>query len=117
LSVVARRVDVVLLQRLILTALTAPDVLTGENLVVTAATLPAQKLRGADGVHRMRAHHRIQNLENRVPRVAARLVLLGLPNELLDAELIAVRLSAGELHLGAHDRVEVLNHQQARSVR
>ena len=65
----------------------------------------------------MRAHDRVQDLEHRVPRVAARLVLLGLTNELLDAQLIAVLLAAGELHLGAHHDVQILRDEQSGAIR
>src|SRR4051812_10458905 len=64
----------------------------------------------------MRPHYGVHDLEHRVPRVAASLVLLRLAYELFDAKLIAVFLAAGELHLGAHRDVEVLGDKKAGAV-
>src|SRR6185312_138315 len=116
-AVIPGGIDVVFLERLIGVALAAAEIVAGENLVEASRPLPAQQLGGAHGVHGMRAHHGIQDLQHRVPRVAARLVLLGLADEFFDAERVAVRLAAGQFHLGAHRRVEILRDEESGAVR
>ena len=117
LAVVASGVGVVLTQRVVLVAAAAPDVVAGHDLVEAARALPAKQLGRANRVHRVRAHDGVEDLQNGVPRVAAGLVLLRLANELVDAQLVAVRLAAGELHFRAHHRVQVLHGEQAGAVR
>src|SRR5262245_10608440 len=113
-AVVASRVDEVVGERRTIFATT--NVVAGENGIILAAALPAQKLGGTDRVERVRTHCRVEQLEHRVPRAAAELVLLGLTNELVDAHLVRGGASAGELHLRAHRDVQVLNGEKASSI-
>src|SRR5215213_538238 len=94
--VVSRGVGEIVLESLAVLATTRVG--TGEDEIVRSAGAPPLELSGADGVERMLAERRVDELEDLVPPVAAGLVGGGLTHELLDAARVAVGGTARELH-------------------
>src|SRR5690348_270194 len=65
LPIIAGGVRVVFTQRMIWIRLPAANVVAREDLIVFPRAMPAQKLRGANRVHRVRSHHGVHDLQNR----------------------------------------------------
>ena len=70
--------------------------------------MPLEEFGRTHRVKWMRTKRGVKQLQNRVPGIAAGVVLLGLGHELLETYVVVARLAAGQTHERAHGGVEVL---------